>query len=788
MQWRRWIARLALLLVIMAGPILDAETPEALLERAKQVLAQLDGDIRTVGLQESVEVLRDTWGVPHIYARNQHDLFFAQGFVTAQDRLFQIDLWRRIGNGETAELFGEQAIEADRFARLMLYRGDMQAEWKSYASDTQTIAASFVSGINAYIDHIGDKLPIEFQILGTRPIKWRPEDILSRMSGIIMTSNWQREIARARLVAILGAEQARLIAPTDPPQAFAPVPGLDLTAITPKIFEGYAAATRPLAPPTIESNDWVIGGALSASGKPLLANDPHRAIALPSLRYLAHLNAPGWNVIGSGEPALPGIAIGHNERIAWGFTIVGTDQSDLYVEETRPGDPRQYRVGDAWQPMQILREKLRVRGRAEPVDIELRFTRHGAVIYQDEGRNIGVALKWVGSEPGSAAYLGSLSVARAQNREEFLDALEAWKSPCENFVYADVDGNIGWVAAALTPIRKGWDGLLPVPGASDRYEWEGFLHTKNLPQSFNPAQGWLATANHNILPKDYPHAITYEWATPHRFLRIQERLRAQQKFTLEDCQSIQHDATSLPAKSLIEVIRAATLPKDLAPYRDLLVKWNGVLSRESQAGPLYAIWLQELTKAFFDDRLPKDSRTDRGDLRNVSVLLSQLAQPDEKIWGSHAAAQRDALVLKTFTAAVERTEQLLGDDSARWSWGRLHTVSFEHPLASLGNAYSAAFNLGPVARPGDVHTPNNTRHDENFRQVHGASFREVFDLADWDRGMATSVPGQSGQPGSEHYADLLPLWAEGKYFPLAFSRKKVEEVTRHTLVLRPRAN
>ncbi len=790
MSKHRLTLSFAILLVVMAASLPAADTPEMLLQRAKAVLAQLDGEIRTAGLREPVEVLRDTWGVPHIYASNQHDLFFAQGFVTAQDRLFQIDLWRRIGNGETAELFGEQAIEADRFARLMLYRGDMQAEWKSYAPDAQAIATSFVSGINAYIDTIGDKLPIEFQILGTRPVKWRPEDILSRMSGIVMTSNWQREIARARLVATTGVEQARLIAPTDPPQAFGPVPGLDLAAITPKILDSYAAATRPLKfpPTTIESNDWVISGALSASGKPLLANDPHRAIALPSLRYLAHLHAPGWNVIGSGEPALPGIAIGHNERIAWGFTIVGTDQSDLYVEQTQPGDPRQYRVGDQWQPMQVLQEKLRVRGRTEPVDMELRFTRHGAVIYQDDARNIAIALKWVGSEPGGAAYLGSLSVARAQNRDEFLTALDAWKSPSENFVYADVDGNIGWVAAALTPVRKSWDGLLPVPGVEGRYEWNGFLATKDLPQSFNPAQGWLATANHNILPKDYPHAISYEWAAPHRFLRIEQRLKEKQKFTLEDCQSIQHDATSLPAKALIEVIRAATLPKDLAPYRDLLVKWDGLLSKESQAGPLYAVWLQELTKAFFDDRLPKDSRTERGDLRNVSMLLSQLAEPDEKIWGSHATQQRDALILKTFTAAIERSEQLLGDDSAKWSWGKLHTVRFEHPLASLGNTYAAAFNLGPVARTGDVHTPNNTRHDENFRQVHGASYRQVFDLADWDRGMVTSVPGQSGQPGSPHYDDLLPLWAEGKYFPLTFSRKKVEEVTRHRLVLQPISN
>jgi penicillin amidase len=781
--------RLATVIALMSGMTRFAADTHAdeLLDRAKGVLAQLDGEVRASGLKQPVEVLRDEWGVPHIYAKNQADLFFAQGFVTAQDRLFQLDLWRRIGNGETAELFGQEAIEADRFARLMLYRGDMQAEWKSYAPDAEAIAQAFVSGINAYIGHAANKLPIEFQILGHKPAKWQAEDILSRMSGIIMTSNWQREIARARLIATAGVDQARLIAPTDPPLPFAPAPGIDIAAITPKILEGYIAATRPLKfpPPTVESNDWVIDGTLSASGKPLLANDPHRAIGLPSLRYLVHLHAPGWNVIGSGEPALPGVAIGHNERIAWGFTIVGTDQSDLYVEETKQDDPRQYRVGDAWQPMQIVKETIRVRGQAEPVELELRLTRHGPVIYQDESNRIAVALKWVGSEPGGTAYLGSLSVARAQNREEFLRALEAWKSPSENFVYADVDGNIGWVAAALSPIRDSWDGLLPVPGARGRYEWQGFLPVKDLPQSFNPPRHWIATANHNILPSGYKHQISYEWAGPQRFLRIQERLSATKKVTIEDCQSIQHDNTSLPARAMIQIAANANLPLDLAPYRKLLTEWDGVLSREAAAGPLYAVWLQELQSAFFENRLPKDARSERGDLRSVALMLDELTQPSEAVWGSDPVAKRDELVQRTFSKAVERTKKLLGDDTRSWSWGRLHTITLEHPLASLGPAYAKAFNLGPVPRPGDVHTPNNTRHDESFRQIHGASYRQVFDLADWDRGVATSVPGQSGQPGSPHYADLLSLWADGRYFPLAYSRQKVEEVTRHRLQLVP---
>ncbi len=765
--------------------ISGAETSEQILARAKTVLSQVEGDLRLPGLIAPVEVLRDRWGIVHIYATNSHDLFFAQGFVAAQDRLFQIDMWRRIGNGETAEILGEQALEGDRFARLMLFRGDLQAEWKSYSPDTQDIATAFTQGINAHIDHAGAKLPIEFQIAGYAPKKWKPEDVLSRMSGIIMTSNWQREIARARLIAKVGIEQARLIAPTDPARNYGPVPELDLNVISPEIAHGYGVATRPLKFTTnmSESNNWVVDGTLSASGKPMLASDPHRALALPSLRYMVHLHAPGWNVIGSGEPALPGVAIGHNEDIAWGFTIVGTDQADLYVEQTDPQDPRKYRVGEAWEPMRIVHDTIRVKGR--DVAVELRFTRHGPVIHQDAEKHLAFALRWAGSEPGGAAYLGSLAVGRAHNRAEFMKALESWKVPCLNFVYADVTGMIGWVAAALTPIRQGWEGLLPVPGAAGKYEWQGFLTVPELPQAFAPEQHWLATANHNILPPGYAREIAYEFDPGYRFQRIKQRLLEKPKFTLEDFQSLQHESTSLPARELIPLLKAVELSADLNPFAALLKGWDGELSKESHAGPLYAVWLQELDTAFYATRLPKEIRMERGDLRNIAFMLKQLSHPTEALFGPQPTQVRDELLRQSFIQAVARTRKLVGDNPQQWHWGQLHTATFKHPLASLGLAYEQALNLGPVSRSGDGHTPNNTRYNETFQQIHGASYRHVLDLADWDRGLATNTPGQSGQPGSPHYGDLLPLWADAKYIPLAYSRQKVEEVMQNRLTLRP---
>ena len=800
----------------MSDESLD-ESLQSLKARCRRVLAQLDGEIRIEGLREPVEIIRDRWGIPHIYAANQHDLFFAQGVVAAQDRLFQIDLWRRSAVGELAEVFGRPALGADRFARLVAYRGDLEAEWNSYSPDARQIAAAFAAGINAYIEQIGDRLPIEFELLGYRPKKWKPEDCLGRMSGIVMTRNFQQELHRARLIAAVGLEEAHRLAPTDPPVPYAPAEGLDLAGIDPQaILAGYLAATGPLPVARTDdgSNNWVLDGSRSASGKPLLASDPHRTIALPSLRYLVHLNAPGWNVIGSGEPALPGVAIGHNERIAWGFTIIGTDQADIYVEETHPDDATLYRVGHEWQKMEVVRETVRVRGETEPVELELRFTRHGPVLYQDAERRQAYALRWVGSEPGGAAYLGSLAVDRAANWEEFCRALQAWKMPSENMIYADVDGNIGWVAAALTPVRSKSDGLLPVPGAEGRYEWTRFLNVDELPQTFNPPEP-IVTANHNILPPGYRHTIAYEWAPPFRYQRIRERLQAKKTFTIDDMKALQHDNVSLPGQRLARLAaQFSSADAEVDAARRRFTQWDGDLSRSSSAGPIYAYWLQELAREVFGPHLPDELMPFVGGQRGVPVLLEALEQPTAEWFGSDPRSARNALLQRTFEAACQKVQAALGADQSAWRWDRLHTVTFRHPLSGLSPQTADLFDRGPIPQAGDGFCPNATRYDDAlngeaqdesadtdaskpetpsppggeqhwFPQVSGASYRHIFDLADWDRALATSAPGQSGQPESPHYDDLLELWKNDQYFPLLFSREAVERSAAHHLQLKP---
>jgi len=551
--------------------------------------------------------------------------------------------------------------------------------------------------------------------------------------------------------------------PLGPPVRLALDKELSLDGIGPHVLGTYRAA---ISVPAARdgSNNWVVSGALSETGKPLLANDPHRPLLLPSLRYVTHLVAPGWNVIGAGEPALPGVATGHNERIAFGITIDGFDQADLYVEKTDPQNPNRYLHRNEWLDVRIERERIRVKGRATPAEVELKFTRHGPIIYEDRARNRAITLRWVGSEPGTAGYLGSLSLDRARNWAEFLAAIQRAKVPALNHVYADVDGNIGWVAAGLVPVRRNWSGLLPVPGHTGAYEWDGFLPVRELPQAYNPPAGYLATANHNILPKGYPHAVGFEFAAPFRFLRIDEVLRAGGRFTVEQFQRLQHDETSLAARELI-----ALLPgRDREGAVALLKSWDKVLSKDSAAAALFEVWIRELSVKFAAPVAPSPQI---GLPALMSLLRSQPAAAREKILG------------ESLEAAVARTRKLLGDDMKAWRWGRLHTVQFRHPLSNAEER-RRVFDLGPVERGGDASTPN-AAGGAGFRQQTGASYRHVLDLADWDRSVFTSVPGQSGQPGSPHYADLLPLWAEGRYAPLSFTRAAVEKHAAHRLLLEP---
>lgn len=774
-------------LILLSGTATPQET--RLADEAHKALAVTSGRLAVRGLERPVHVLRDPWGVAHIFAESQHDLFFAQGFVAAQDRLFQMELWKRAGQGRLSEILGPAALARDVSARELSYRGDMNAEYASYAPEARQILEAFTAGINAYIESLtgpdGPGLPIEFRMAGFAPEPWRPEDCLNRMAAFSMTGNATSELAHARALTELGASKTSKIVEFDPPVALDPDAKVDLTGLSPSLLKNFIGSDQRIVFPAARlggSNNWTIGGERTSSGQPLLANDPHRVVGLPSLRYLVHLVAPGWNVIGAGEPGLPGVALGHNERIAWGFTIFGLDQQDLYVEELNPSNPREYRTEAGWQAMAVRRERFAIKGAPAKV-VELTFTRHGPVVWQDGTRAL--ALRWVGSEPGTAGYLASLSIDRAQNWDEFEAAVARWKVPSENLVYADRAGNIGEHSVGLAPVRD-WTGLLPVSG-SGGHEWRGFVPVSELPHSFNPARGYVATANHKMIPEHYRYNVGFEWEPPYRIMRIEqfigEAQRQGRKLGIADMASLQNDVTSLAALRFIELLRSSGLKEE--PGLQSFLNWNGELSRESGEAALYEVWFRGIGKAL-GKQISAQFADHYQDLA-PNTILRLLANPDEEIVGQNPLARRDELLRSTLTAARQELTHLLGADPSQWHWGRLHRIEFRHALDEHSASARQLLDLGPLARPGDEFTVDATGvAPDSWEQIEGASYREIIDTSDWDRSLAINTPGQSGQPTSAHYSDLAPLWDAGRYFPLLYSKNAIEARKNDELRLEPK--
>jgi penicillin G amidase len=746
------------------------------------------------GLASPVEILVDRWGVPHVYAGSEDDLFVAQGFNAARDRLFQIDLWRRRGLGLLSEVFGEAYVERDRAARLFLYRGDMHAEWLAYGSDTKRVTSAFVKGVNAFVELCRkdqNHLPPEFKALDYLPSYWEPSDV-ARIRGHGLFYNLEQEVARALTLRDYGPEVEDLRRVREPEHTLRIPAGLDLSAIPDDVLRVYRLATAPFpapgeAPrPDLDgSNNWVIGPSRTASGRPLLANDPHRAVSLPGLRYLAHLSAPGIDVIGAGEPALPGISIGHNGRIAFGLTIFPIDQEDLYVYRTNPADRREYAYRGRWEAMELVRETVPVRG-GEPVEVDLWFTRHGPVIHSRADRDAAFAVRAAWLEPGMAPYLGSMDYMRASGPDAFVAAMNRWGAPGENQVYAAPDGTIGWRPAGLVPKRPNWDGTLPVPG-DGRYEWDGFYDVDELPSVRDPEQGWFATANQLNLPEDYPHTVTYDWYAPFRHERVAEELGSRTGWTVEDCLRLQTDYVSLPARRIQSLLTGLTSEDErVATALSLLRDWDATLSADSAAAALFEVWYRRHLRpavlgAELRRLLPPEKRA--GALPRV-VPAEDLAGDARVDLGLLFAGDVSATVLSTLADAMIEVEDLLGADPSSWAWGGLHRAQPRHPLARrLGERdWTSA---GPAPRGGSGDTVGATPYTPDFVQTAGATFRLVIDVGSWDDSVAMNSPGQSGVPGSPHYDDLFESWAADEAFPLLYSRESVEANLGEHLVLRP---
>jgi penicillin amidase len=768
--------------------------------------------IKVAGLEQGAEILVDRWGVPHIYAQSQDDAFFAQGFNAARDRLFQIDLWRRRGLGELASVFGPAYVEQDKAARLFLYRGDMQKEWQSYGKGAQRISERFVAGINAYVDYVAQTpaaLPLEFRQAGYAPSKWKAEDVV-RIRSHGLTRNLTLEVARAAVACGAGLAADQVRSTLQPAWETALPAGLDpclpaglldvFRLATDNVWFGgdkkNAALEQPqkLAGADLDlqrmegSNNWVVAPSKSATGRPIMANDPHRAYSMPSLRYIAHLNAPGMNVIGAGEPALPGISIGHNGTIAFGLTIFSIDQEDLYVYELNPANHLQYRYRGQWENFKVLKEAIQVKG-GVPITAEMVFSRHGPVIFTEAAKQRAFAVRSGWLEAGMAPYFGSIDYMQAKNFQQFKHAMLNWGAPTENQVYADTSGNIGWVAGGLTPIRPNWDGLLPVPG-DGRYEWAGFLTGDKLPSSFNPRQGWFASANEMNLPAGYPVAqykLGFEWPNDARRARIGEVLGSKAKISIEDSMRLQNDLLSIPARRMTALLAPL---KSADPHTraalDLLRGWDAVESAQSAQAALFEVWWsRHLNRAYVRAVLePKAAAAVA--TADVTAMMHALERPAAR-FGRNAKEKRDQLLLASLGAAYAELEKAAGPNPQAWHWGNLHYSYYAHPMSIMGEgSLRGKLNVGPFPAQGGANTVSQSSYrPTDFLKINGPSFRVVVDVGNWDNSRAMNTPGQSGDPDSPHYRDLAPAWGKGEYFPLLYSRKLVEAATESTIRLQP---
>lgn len=768
------------------------------------------------GLAAAARIRIDRWGIPHVEAGSTRDLWFAQGFNAGRDRLFQIDLWRKRGLGLLAADFGPGFLEQDKAARTFLYRGDMAAEWACYGPEAEDICARFVAGINAYIalcEADSSLIPPEFGILGTKPALWRAEDVVRiRSHGLTRNALW--EVQRLHVLARADAKTDLLrkylyppvetlvpdgIAPEDCPLAALDVFRLAQANVS---FSPERMAATPADAARWKkvndlnevmadaewagSNNWVIAGARTDTGKPILGSDPHRAHSLPSLRYIQHLKAPDLDIIGAGEPCVPGLSFGHNGHSAFAMTIFGADQEDVYVLETDPENPVQYRFDDGWREMISIEERYFVRNSIAQTD-RLLFSHHGPVIWRNAEGTRAVAVRSVWFEPGAAPYMQGLTMLRAKSPEAFRQSALRWGTPSANYVYADVTGEIAWSPAGYMPYRVGWKGLTPVPG-DGRFEWQGFIDPARMPFVRNPEKGFFATANELNLPADWPHetwAVGFEWTEPSRSSRIHEVLEQGGTHKVQDSAALQTDATSIPARRLSAL--ALAIPGttgDFASAQALLAGWDHVLEAESAPAALFELWYTKHLRAALFQRLAPETARPLLPPGDVEGICRALEEPDER-FGTDPAAGRDGLIAETLGAAFRDAAARLGADAQRWQWGALHHGYFEHPLTPLLQR-DGKRDVGPLPKGGSASSPMHTGYrPSDFRITHGASFRMVVDLADFDRSITINAPGQSGDPRSTHYADLAPLWARGEYVPLLYSDAAIAAETHFTWTLEP---
>ena len=780
-----------------------------------------NGTVRVDSLQAEVTVVRDSWGVPHVYASNPHDLFFAQGYVHAQDRFWQMEFWRRIGSGRLAEILGESVLETDCFLRTLGWHRTAAQELEQLDAETRAILEAYAEGVNSYISTHRGRLGLEFTVLGFTGVKFDPEPwtllntlTWAKMMAWDLGGNRSDELLRAHIAARLGNSAVGALMPPYPddypiivphPLTEATLEAVPEVAFEPN-FLGEGDDPSASLGAGLGSNSWVIAGERTETGAPLLANDPHLGIQMPSIWYEIGLHCEPvgpdcpYNVTGASFASTPGVVIGHNDHIAWGVTNLGPDVQDLFIERVNPENPNQYEFKGEWLDMEIVREEITVAGEEEPVVVFARITRHGPIINDvaggtEEDWDFGwepLALSWTALQPGTLVRSIPL-LNRASNWEEFREALRYWDVPSQNFVYADVEGNIGYQSPGRIPIRASGDGSSPVPGWAGEYEWVDYIPFDELPRAFNPPEGYIVTANNAVVGPDYPYLLTNDWAPGYRARRIVELLEADASISLADIQTMQGNVSPVWAEDVLPylLVLPATGSDRQAEALELLRAWDRRAVRDSAATALFEAFRLHLVDLTFGDELG-EQLLDKA-RSSAGVALVDLLADESSPWFDDVTTPevetRDEILLRALDEAVEELTETLGWDVTRWHWSDLHTATFENQ--SLGKSgiapVEAIFNRGPVAVDGTIATINNTGYSLNnpYTVKTVPSYRQIVDLDDLSRSVSMHTTGQSGHPFHLHYDDMIDPWRNIEYHPMLWERADVEADAEGTLVLKP---
>jgi penicillin amidase len=799
----KWLRRAVLMVLLLASLAAGAAWVYA-----RRALPQTDGSLSLAGPRAGIRIERDAQGIPTIKAAWIEDAMFGLGFVHAQDRLWQLETHRRIGAGRLSEAFGEGALENDKFLRALGVKRAAAQQWTNASPQAKAALTAYAAGINAYLHGALQARPPEFVVLGLQPEDWTPQDSMgwAIMMAWDLGGNWTTELQRMRLALRLPVDRINELLPPypgDKPLATADYAALfrDLK-VDGRLGQQALAAAPESGIEGIGSNNWVLNGSHTVSGKPLLANDPHLKLSAPALWYFARLEAPGMKVAGATLPGLPGVVLGQNEHVAWGFTNTGPDVQDLYLERIKPDDPTRYQTPDGWAPFETFNEVIKVKGKPD-VTMTVRATRHGPVI-SDGGSvtdgltgpaghpSYALAMRWTALDPDPGSIDASMAFNTARSVAEFIAASARYTAPMQNMVVADRDGHIGEVSAGRVPLRKPENdlkGLVPSPGWDARYDWAGMLDVTQTPREVDPPRGWIATANQRIHPIDYPHYLTSEWALPYRMQRIEQMLTARPQHDMDSLRAMQSDVVSLATRRLLPFLQKAKSSHPLAAAAHAqLTGFDGTMASDKAAPLIFWAWSRYLAEGLFADEMGSAIWERSG--RQFRDAMEGVLERNDGWWcddkTTAAVETCDQQIDAAFTKALDELQASQGSDVSTWQWGKVHLARSEHRPFSRVKALAHWFELRtPVG--GDTYTVNvsrvtmkpDTATGELYLDEHGPSLRALYDLGDLSQSRFMHSTGQSGIFFSPLYKSFIERWAKVEYVPLWGGEAE------HTLVLEP---